>query len=249
MSSFRQTCSYFGETLWTLAALPFRPGSFRLRDFVLAFQRSFSEAIGVIAGIGLLLGVILAFESAAALQAFGAEIYVADMLSIALFRELGPLVTAIVLAGRTGSAFAAEIATMKTNEELDALTVMGLAPVRFLVPPRVAAALFAMPLLTIVAEFAALGGGALVLQAMGVPQNVFWERTASAAGVLAVALGLAKACLFGLLAGIVGCGSGLMAKATADGAGVAATRAVVGGMVAVAVADGALAILCHIWKI
>lgn len=249
MSQFRQACSYFGETLLAFAALPTRPRAFRFGDFVLAFQRSFSEAIGVIAGIGGLLGVILAFESAAALQAFGAEIYVADMLSIALFRELGPLVTAIVLAGRTGSAFAAEIATMKTNEELDALAAMGLDPARFLVPPRVVAALLAMPLLTIAAEFAALGGGSIVLQAMNVPQNVFWERTASAAGIEAVALGLAKACLFGFLAGVVGCGSGMTAKATADGAGVAATRAVVGGMVAVAVADGALAILCHIWDV
>lgn len=249
MGKLRESCSFLGETLAVCAGMLLWPKKFRFRDFALSFQRAFFDALGVAAGIGLLLGVILAFESAAALQAFGAEVYVSDLLAIGLFRELGPLVTAIVLAGRTGSAFAAEIATMKTNEELDALSVMGLAPVRFLVPPRLAATILAMPLLTIVAEFAALGGGALVLQAMGVPQTVFWRHVASSAGIAAVALGLSKSCIFGFLAGLVGCGSGMTARATADGAGVAATSAVVGGMVAVALADGVLAVLCHIWNV
>lgn len=249
MPLLRQSCSYLGETIAATASLFARPRGFRFRDFVLAFQRASCEALPVASGIGLLLGVILAFESAAALKAFGAEVYVSDMLAIGLFRELGPLVTAIVLAGRTGSAFAAEIATMKTNEELDALTVMGLDPVRFLVPPRVLAALLAMPLITIAAELAGLAGGAAVLEMMGVPQAVFWERTASAAGAFTVALGLAKSALFGLLAGLVGCGAGILAKPTADGAGRAATGAVVGGMIAIAIADGILAVLCHVWDV
>jgi len=249
MAGFRDACSFLGGTIWAFAALPARPRAFRFRDFALAFQRASCEALPVVSGIGLLLGVILAFESAAALKAFGAEVYVSDMLTIGLFRELGPLVTAIVLAGRTGSAFAAEIATMKTNEELDALATMGLEPVRFLVPPRVAAAVLAMPLLTIAAELAGLAGGAGVLWTMGVPPAVFWERSAAATGAAAVALGFSKSLLFGMLAGLVGCCAGMNAPPTADGAGSAATRAVVGGIVAIGVADGILAVLCHVWNI
>ena len=117
------------------------PRRFRFGDAARAFERACCDGLPITTLIGLLLGLILAFESAAALQRFGAEVYVADMIAIGLFRELGPLITAVVLAGRTGSAFAAEIGTMKVDEELDALTTFGLPPVRFLVLPRLMAAM------------------------------------------------------------------------------------------------------------
>ena len=150
----RDTFAVLGETCVDALAALVRPRRFRFGDFALAFQRASWDGLPVTTGIGWLLGVILAFQCAAALQTFGVEIYVSDMLAIALFRELGPIVTAIVLAGRTGSAFAAEIGAMKINEELDALTTMGLSPVRFLVLPRLAAAVLAMPVLTICSELA-----------------------------------------------------------------------------------------------
>ena len=171
------------------------------------------------------------------------------LLAIGLFRELGPLVTAIVLAGRTGSAFAAEIGTMKVDEELDALTTMGLPPVRFLVLPRVFAAILAMPVLTIFAELAGLIGGALVLKMMDVPTVVFWRHAASVTTVFSISFGLVKGALFGGLVGLIGCGAGMRTKSTADGVGVAATSAVVGGIVAIAVADGLLAYLCYLWNL
>ena len=244
-----ESLAFLGETAVCALSLLVRPRSFRLRDSALAFERASFDALPVTTGIGFLLGLILAFESAAALKTFGVEVYVSDLLAIGLFRELGPLVTAIVLAGRTGSAFAAEIGTMKVDEELDALTTMGLPPVRFLVLPRVVAAILAMPVLTIFAELAGLIGGALVLKMMGVPTVVFWRHVASVTTVFAITFGLVKGALFGGLVGLVGCSAGMRTKSTADGVGVAATSAVVGGIVSIAVADGLLAYLCYLWNI
>jgi len=144
-ASFWRVCEFTGEAVVAILVVLLCPWRLRFGDFALAFQRAAFSAIPVATGIGLLLGLILAFESAAALRMFAAEVYVSDLLAIGIFRELGPLVTAIVLAGRSGSAFAAEIGTMKVDEELDALSTMGLPPVRFLVMPRVLAAMAAMP--------------------------------------------------------------------------------------------------------
>ena len=237
--------AFIGETFASAASLIVRPRSFRFSDCALAFERASFNALPVTTGIGFLLGLILAFQSAAALKMFGVEVYVSDLLAIGLFRELGPLVTAIVLAGRTGSAFAAEIGTMKVDEELDALTTMGLPPVL----PRVFAAILAMPVLTIFAELAGLIGGALVLKMMDVPTVVFWRHAASVTTVFAISFGLVKGALFGGLVGLIGCGAGMRTKSTADGVGVAATSAVVGGIVAIAVADGLLAYLCYLWNL
>lgn len=235
----------FAASVWTL----FHPHRFRMGDCALAFERAAAGGMPISVGIGFLLGLILAFQSAAALQMFGVEVYVADMLAIGLFRELGPIITAILLAGRSGSAFAAEIGTMKVDEELDALTTMGLDPVRFLVMPRVFAATLAMPVLTIFGELAGLVGGALVLRLMDIPPVVYWSHVVSTSGVFMIAFGLAKSCLFGFLIGLIGCGAGMRTKSTADGVGAAATTAVVGGIVAIALADGLLAVVCYVWGI
>ena len=249
MRSAHESLAYLGETVVELLRLPLRPRDFRAGDCALAFQRAAYEGLPITAGVGFLLGLILAFQSAAALQMFGVEVYVSDLLAIGLFREVGPLVTAIILAGRSGSAFAAEIGTMKADEELDALTTMGLPPVRFLVLPRVLAVVAAMPVLTVFTELAGLVGGALVLQAMNVPTTVFWSHVTDIATLFMVGFGLVKAALFGLLVGLVGCVAGLKTKATADGVGVAATSAVVSGIVIIAVADGILAVLCYVWNL
>lgn len=244
--SCADVCAYIGESVCAFGGILFHPSRFRAGDFFLAFQRAAFDGLVITSGIGLLLGLILAFESAAALRMFGAEVYVSDLLAIGLFRELGPLVTAIVLAGRSGSAFAAEIGTMKVDEELDALTTMGLSPVRFLVPPRVAAAVLAMPILTVFAELAGLAGGAGVLSLMGVPFEVFVEHVTDSTGLFAVVFGFVKGALFGLAIGMVGCYAGMRAKSTADAVGVAATSAVVSGIVSIALIDGLLAVLCYI---
>lgn len=226
-----------------------RPWRFRFGDCALAFERACSNGLPITILIGGLLGLILAFESAAALLRFGAEVYVADMIAIALFRELGPLITAVVLAGRSGSAFAAEIGTMKVDEELDALSTMGLPPVRFLVMPRVVAATLAMPVLAVAAELAGLAGGAFVLKIMGVPYSVFYVHVFKVSTIFMIVFGLAKGALFGMLVGFIGCLAGMRTKNTADGVGRAATSAVVGSIVTIAVADGLLAVICYVWNV
>lgn len=249
MRGFVSFLAFLGESACCAVTAVFRPRQFRVGDAALAFQRASFDGFPVTIGVGFLLGVILAFQCAAALRMFAVEVYVADMLAIALFRELGPIITAIILAGRTGSAFAAEIGTMKVDEELDALTTMGLPPVRFLVLPRVAAAVLAMPVLAIFAEVAGLVGGALVLEAMNVPQSVYWQHVTSTTTVFMILFGLVKGMGFGLLVGLIGCAAGMRTRSTADGVGHAATSAVVGSIVAIAVSDGLIAVICSIWGI
>jgi phospholipid/cholesterol/gamma-HCH transport system permease protein len=242
----RANCAFLGETAVDALGMIVHPRRFRLGDCALAFQRAGFDGMPITFLIGFLLGLILAFESAASLQTFGVEVYVADLIAIGLFRELGPLVTAIILAGRSGSAFAAEIGTMKVDEELDALTTFGLPPVRFLVLPRVAAAALAMPVLTVLSEMAGLLGGAIVLQLMNVPAVVYWGRVVDATSPFMILLGLGKSVLFGLLVGLIGCACGMRTRNTADGVGVAATSAVVGGIIAIAVFDGLIAVVCYL---
>lgn len=249
VSGLRVNCAFLGETVVRGFVMFVKPRQFRFRDCALAFERAGFDGLPITTLVGLLLGLILAFESAASLQMFGVEVYVADLIAIGLFRELGPLVTAIILAGRTGSAFAAEIGTMKVDEELDALTTMGLPPVRFLVLPRVVAAAFVMPVLTIFSEIAGLLGGCAVLQMMDIPATVFWKHVISSSSAFMILFGLAKSVLFGLLVGFIGCASGMRTKNTADGVGVAATNAVVGGIVAIAVTDGLLAVICYLFGV
>ena len=242
----RENCAFLGETVVRGLVMLVKPRQFRFGDCALAFERAGFDGLPICTLIGLLLGLILAFESAASLKMFGVEVYVADLIAIGLFRELGPLVTAIILAGRSGSAFAAEIGTMKVDEELDALTTMGLPPVRFLVMPRMVAAAAVMPVLTVFAELAGLIGGCIVLQIMNVPASVFWKHVIGATSLFMIVFGLAKSALFGLLVGFIGCAAGMRTKNTADGVGIAATNAVVGGIVAIAVADGLLAVICYV---
>ena len=248
-SSFWEGCAFLGETAVSALGMLAHPRQFRFRDSALAFERAGMDGLAITTLIGFLLGLILAFESAASLRMFGVEVYVADLITIGLFRELGPLVTAIILAGRSGSAFAAEIGTMKVDEELDALTTFGLPPVRFLVLPRVMAAMLAMPVLTIFSELAGLVGGAIVLRLMDVPTVVFWSHVKSTATLFMIVFGLGKAALFGLLVGLIGCSAGMRTRNTADGVGVAATNAVVGGIVAIAVTDGLLAVICYVFGV
>jgi len=247
--SFLSSSAVLGETVCEAIGMLFHPRRFRIGDSALAFERASFDGLPVTIGVGFLLGVILAFQCAAALKMFAVEVYVSDMLAIALFRELGPIITAIILAGRTGSAFAAEIGTMKVNEELDALTTMGLPPVRFLFMPRIVAAVLAMPVLTIFSELAGLFGGAIVLATMNIPSTVYWKHVISSSSVFMILFGLVKSMFFGVLVAVIGCSAGMRTKSTADGVGSAATAAVVGSIVAIAVSDGIIAVLCYIWGI
>lgn len=161
--------AFVGESVTAVVAALRHPRSVRWRDAILVAEEAGVNALPIVALIGFLMGVILAFQSAISMRQFGAEIYVADLVGLAMTRELGPLMTAILLAGRSGAAFAAEIGTMKVNDEVNALATMGLDPVRFLVVPRVLAAVAMTPLLSIFAVLIGLIGGAMVMQLFEIP--------------------------------------------------------------------------------
>jgi phospholipid/cholesterol/gamma-HCH transport system permease protein len=245
LQEIRAQASFLGELVARLLHTLFHPGSLRWRDTFLIAQKSGANAVGITALLGFLIGVILAFQSAIALGKFGAEIYVADLVVIVLFRELGPLLTAFVLAARTGSAFAAEIGTMKVNEEIDALTTMGLESVQFLVIPRILAAVFVTPLLTMFNNLFGLVGCVLVMIPMGFAPIILINQIQAAAGLTDLFGGLAKTFVFGFLIAAIGCLRGLQTKSGASAVGDSATRAVVTSIIAIVVADGAFAVVYY----
>ena len=238
--------AFLGEVASSAFTLLIRPGRLRLRDTMLHFERAGIDALPITLLIGFLMGLILAFLSAASLRQFGVEVYVADLIAIGLFRELGPLITAIILAGRTGSAFAAELGTMKVNEEIDALTTLGLPPVCFLALPRVLASTLVMPLLSIFSVFAGLLGGLVVLMGMDIPAVTYWQHIIQSSTLNNILMGLLKSAVFGLLVGLVGCSQGLQTARTADGVGRAATAAVVGSLILITLFDGLFAVLFNL---
>jgi phospholipid/cholesterol/gamma-HCH transport system permease protein len=189
------------------------------------------------------MGLILAFQSAVPMRRFGAEIFVADLVGISMVRELGALMTAILLAGRTGAAFAAEIGTMHVNQEVDALTTMGLDPVRFLVVPRVLAALLMTPLLTLFAMLVGLLGGAITMQSFSIPFVTFFKEADSAVNTTDFMAGFVKSFVFAVLIAGIGCMRGLQTAAGASAVGDSATRAVVSGIILLVVVDGVFAVV------
>jgi ABC transport permease subunit len=197
----------------------------------------------------LLLGVILAFQSAIPMKKFGAEIFVADLIGLAMLRELGPLMSAILLAGRSGAAFAAEIGTMTVNQEVDALTTMGLDPVRFLVTPRIIAALLMTPLLTLFADLVSLIGGAMTLQSFSIPWVTFVHEVEGIVDFSDFMAGFVKSFVFAILIAGIGCLRGLQTAAGASAVGDAATRAVVSGIILLVVVDGLFAVIYFVLDI
>jgi phospholipid/cholesterol/gamma-HCH transport system permease protein len=240
---------FVGELAAALSAAAMHPRQVRWRDALLAAENAGVNALPIVALISFLIGLIMAFQSAIPMRQFGAEIYVADLVSLSMLRELGPLMTAIILAGRTGSAFAAEIGTMKINEEIDALTTMGLDPVRFLVVTRVIAAVLMMPLLTLFSNLMGLVGGAVVFLSFDFPLVTYYQQVLSAVHLKDLSGGLAKAFVFGILVAAIGCLRGLQTRTGASAVGLSATRAVVTGIVLIVLADGVFSVVFYYLKI
>ena len=245
LQDFKSQVSFIGDFFVKLSYTLTHPGSLRWRDTFLFAEKSGANAVGITALLGFLIGLILAFQSAVAMQKFGAEIFVADLVTISLFRELGPLLTAFILASRSGSAFAAELGTMKINEEIDALTTMGLDPVRFLVVPRVIAAVFVMPLLTMFNNVFGLIGCMLVMISVGFSPVAVVNQIREAAYLGDLFGGLVKTLVFGMLIAGIGCLRGLQTGTGASAVGDSATRAVVSSIVAIVIADGVFAVMYY----
>jgi phospholipid/cholesterol/gamma-HCH transport system permease protein len=234
--------AFMGEVLVTFALTLLRPGRLRLREVLRHLDEAGTRAFGLTILLGSLLGVILAFQSAIPLRRFGGEIFVPSLVGISLMRELGPLMAGVILAGRTGSAYAAELGTMTVNEEVAALRVMGMDPMAILVLPRVLAGLLVMPVLSLLLTLAGLVGMALIMGMLGFPLTTVTNQLANWLSLTDLFGGLFKAAIFGLAIATIGCRAGLGAGRGPRAVGDAATAAVVGGIVAIVVLDGIFAV-------
>lgn len=237
--------AFVGELCVALGRAIRHPGLVRWKDALLTAELVGVNALPIICLLGFLLGLIMAFQSAIPMREFGAEIYVANLIGLSMLRELGPLLTAIILAGRSGSAFAAELGTMKVSEELDALTTMGLEPVGFLVVPRVLAAVAMTPLLAVFAGLLGLIGGAVVMLSLGFPLVTYIIQVKMAVTVGDMIGGLGKSFVFGIVVAAIGCLRGLQTKSGASAVGESTTRAVVSGLVLITIVDGIFAVVFY----
>src|SRR5437899_3940135 len=236
--------AFIGEACVGLLRLLTGRARFQRSELLRVAQEVGAQALPIVSLITFLVGVILAYVGAVQLRAFGAQAYVADLVSVAMTREMGAMMTAIVMAGRTGAAFAAELGTMQVNDEIDALTTFGVPPMEFLVLPRMVALAVMMPLLCLYADLLGFLGGAAVgvglLQLGGLE---YYQRSLQAIALDDFAAGLIKASVFGVLVAIAGCLRGMQSGRTSAAVGAAATSAVVTGIVLIIVSDAVMTVL------
>lgn len=236
--------AFLGEFTLALGRLLRGRSQLRMRDLALQLQECGAEALPIVALIGFLVGSIIGFVGATVLETYGATLYTANMVAIAVTRELGALMTAIILSGRTGAAFAANLGTMRTNEEIEALQTVGLHPMDFLVVPRVVGLCLMIPLLTAFADLAGIAGGLLVTTSMpNVTLAAYLHATLKSLTLTQVLIGLGKSILFGAIIALVGCRRGLECGRSAAAVGLAATSAVVVSITLVIALDGLLAVV------
>ena len=240
----RTASTFVGETVLGLMRLARRPTKFRWRDCFDEMQQCGAMALPIVSLISFLVGLIMAYQAAVQLRQFGADIYVADLVGLSVVREMGPMMAAIILAGRTGAAFAATLGNMRANEEVDALETLGIPPVQFLVLPRLVALVCMMPPLALYADCVGIVGGMVVAAGvLDIPPSAYWIETQSIVDLSDVNSGLVKSVAFGLLIGLAGCLRGLQAERSAAGVGRAATSAVVTAILLIIVADALFAVL------
>jgi len=244
VNDFISILTFLGELLTALFYSLLHPRSVRWEDILFYMKRTGLEGLAIVGLINFLLGLIIAFMSSLQLKQFGANIYVASLVGVAMVSELGPIMTAIIVAGRSGSAFAAEIGTMKVNEEVDALVVMGFDPIRFLAVPKVLAAMIVVPVLTLYADFFGVGGG-LVVGVLGLDLTVYTyiQETMKVISVAAIVKSLIKSVVFAAMIAGIGCQRGFQARGGAEAVGALTTSAVVAAIFLTIVIDSAFAIL------
>ena len=244
IANLRDAVTFVGDLVYSIIQAILHPTRIRWRETVGYMLRCGADAVGIVLLICFLMGLILGFQAALQLQAFGADIMVADLVGLSITKELGPLMVAMICTGRAGSAFAAEIGTMKVSEEVDAMATMGLDVSRFLIFPKVFALFLVMPLLVVFGDIAGvLGGGIVGYFMLEIPPVAYWNETVLVVGIWEVSEGLIKAAVFALLISGVGCYRGLRTDGGAEGVGAATTSAVVSGIFLVIVADTALTYL------
>ena len=235
---------FIGDTSSTFFEIVKNPKKIRWRETLYYMDMCGREAFGIVSLICFLMGLILGFQSAVQMHQFGADIFVADLVGFSILRELGPIMVAIICTGRAGSAFAAEIGTMKVNEEIDAMTTMGFNPTRFLVIPKMLALSLVMPLLTVAGDFfGILGGFAAAKVQLGIGTFQYFDRTVTVLSTSDLVEGVIKSIFFAFLISGIGCLRGLQSTADAQGVGRSATSAVVSGIFLVILSGAILTII------
>ncbi|GMR25583.1 MAG: ABC transporter permease [Ignavibacteria bacterium] len=219
---------------------------FRRSDFLVYMQQAGAEAILIVTIINLLVGLIIAFVGAVQLKMFGAEIYVADLVGLGMVREMSPMMTAIIMAGRSGASYAAQLGTMMVNEEIDALITFGFNPIDFLVLPRLMALVLMMPLLVLYADFIGIIGGMIVgVGMLDISFTQYYEETIQALSPLTFLLGIIKGTIYGFLVGFAGCYRGMQSGRSSAAVGASTTSAVVTGIIMIIVASAVTTIIYY----
>jgi phospholipid/cholesterol/gamma-HCH transport system permease protein len=237
---------FIGETALSMVALLRGQATFRSIDLWRNVQDCGPSALPLVTLISLLMGLILAFVGAVQLALFGAQIYIADLVGLSLTREMGGLMTAVVMSGRTGSAYAAQLGTMQVNSEIDALKTMGFEPMEFLVLPRILALICVMPLLCLYADLMGIVGRTLVtVSYFDMSLMEYLNRTAQAVHIKDLTMGIIKCAVFGVLIALSGCMRGMQCGRSASAVGDATTSAVVTGIVFIVIADALMTMMCY----
>jgi phospholipid/cholesterol/gamma-HCH transport system permease protein len=240
----RAVLDFLGELAVATVAVLRQPRRFNLRDTALTMERAGADAAPIVLLINFLIGFVMAYQSALQLRQFGADIFVADLVGVSMTRELGPLMTAIIVCGRTGAAFAAELGTMKVSEEVDALRTLGFMPLRYLVMPRVIGLVLVVPLLTLLADAVGIAGGLIVgAVILDITPTAYWIETLSAVKAWDVWSGVAKSVVFAGAIGLIACQQGLATSGGAEGVGRRTTSAVVSILFSLILLDAVFTVL------
>jgi phospholipid/cholesterol/gamma-HCH transport system permease protein len=235
--------SFVGEVTHALVGCIAHPSRIRWRPILFNIQRAGFDALPIVGLLSFLLGVVVAYQGADQLRQYGANIFVADLVGLSMLREFAPLITAITLAGRSGSAFAAQIGTMVVTEEVDAMRTLGIAPLELLVLPKIIALVLVMPLLTVFSDVLGVAGGMVMASSqLGVGFDDFLDRMVKAVSITSYMVGIAKAPVFALIISVVGCFQGFRTRGGADSVGQQTTRSVVQSIFLVIVADAMFSI-------
>ena len=244
-TSIVDVVNFIGEASQAVVRFFLGKARFRRIDFLIYIEDCGAQSLPIVTLISLLVGLILAFVGAVQLKMFGAQIYVANLVAIAMVREMGALMTGIIMAGRIGAAYAAQLGTMQVNEEIDALNTMGISPMDFLVLPRLFALALMMPLLTLYSDLLGILGGAIVgVGMMDITPMQYFIQTQASLDMTNISLGIAKGGIYGIIIALAGCLRGMQSGRSAAAVGEATTAAVVTAIVHIIITDGIFAVLC-----
>lgn len=242
--------AFVGESTAVMMRAIAQPSRIRWRPILFNLQHAGFNALPIVGLLAFLMGVVISFQGAGQLQRYGANIFIADLVGLSILRELAPLMTAIIVAGRSGSAFAAQIGSMKMTEEIDALRTIGIAPIELLVLPKILALMIALPLLTVFADImGVLGGMVMAKTQLGVSYTDFLDRFDNAVKLSALMVGIGKAPVFAAIIAVVGCFQGFRVGNRSDSVGIQTTMSVVQGIFLIIVADALFSVIFNWLKL